>query len=333
MLKARYLGPIRNVCVYCASSPDCDPSFVHMTRALGRELALRGVGVVYGGGSLGLMGVLAESALEAGGRVVGVIPNFMVEREWHHTGVSESHIVESMYQRKEKMLQLADAFVALPGGIGTLEELIECLSFKRLGLIEDPVIIANWRGYYDPLLRQLDDALTGRFLPTNCRSMWKVAAGIEDLMALLRTHSDRQDARAAALTLIAKMALADGVAVSGERDLLGEMLGNPGLFRDVEQMLDVAAQTDLAALSRRLTRYEDRFLVALRVRIVAHSDGELVAAEDAFYSELLAALELGAEDQRLIERSEARIRAELPHDSADPVLAIYRRSSFAEFES
>jgi hypothetical protein len=299
---------------------------------MGQELARRGFGIVYGGGSLGLMGALAESALEAGGHVVGVIPKFMVDREWQHTRISESHVVASMHERKEKMLQMADAFVALPGGLGTLEELIECLSFKRLGLIDDPVIIANWRGYYTPLLQQLADATEERFMPAALGAMWQVAQGVDDLVHFLETHSERRASRTAALTLMAKMALADGSVKPNERDLLGEMLCAPGVFNDITLLLEDAHQHELAALSRQLKRYEDRFLVALRAYVVAHADGALVAEEHRMYRELVALLDLTGEDVQLIARAEQHLREEQPHSDSQRIMQIYRSSSFAELE-
>ena len=139
---------LRRVCVYCASSRKCDPDYFEAARTLGRKLARRGLEVVYGGGRVGLMGALSEGALEEGGKVIGVIPGFMMEREWGHTGLTELHVVEDMHVRKSLMMQKSEAFVALPGGSGTFEELFEVLTWKRLGFVTGPVILANLKGIY-----------------------------------------------------------------------------------------------------------------------------------------------------------------------------------------
>lgn len=145
---------MQSICVFCGSAEGNDPSFVNQGALLGRLLAQRNIKLVYGGSQLGVMGAVANSCLTSGGSVVGVIPNFLASKEIAHTGLSELIRVESMHERKTKMSQLAEGFVALPGGYGTMEELCEILTWRQLGLVSAPVGILNTNGYYDAL-RQL----------------------------------------------------------------------------------------------------------------------------------------------------------------------------------
>jgi uncharacterized protein (TIGR00730 family) len=172
----------RSVCVYCASSQACDADFHDVARRLGRLLAAAGCTVVYGGGRAGSMGALADGALAAGGRIVGVIPKFMVDLEWGHDDLTELHVVEDMRTRKHEMLTRASAVVALAGGPGTLEELFEAITLKRLGLYLGPIVIVNTRGYYDALLAQLEAAVSGRFLDVRHAAMWTVVDRPEDVL-------------------------------------------------------------------------------------------------------------------------------------------------------
>ncbi len=172
----------RSVCVYCASSQACDADFHDVARRLGGLLAAAGCTVVYGGGRAGSMGALAEGALAAGGRIVGVIPKFMVDLEWGHDDLTELHVVEDMRTRKHEMLTRASAVVALAGGPGTLEELFEAITLKRLGLYLGPIVIVNTRGYYDALLSQLEAAVSGRFLDVRHAAMWTVVDRPEDVL-------------------------------------------------------------------------------------------------------------------------------------------------------
>lgn len=174
-------APLRRVCVFCASSRRIDPRFHRSAEALGRDLARRGVTVAYGGGSVGSMGALADGALAEGGRVVGVIPRFMVELEWAHQAV-ELEIVEDMHTRKRRMVEDADAVVALPGGSGTFEELFEVLTAKRLGLFFRPVVIVNERGYYDPLVRLLESAIGEGFMGAAHRDMWSFVPSVAEVV-------------------------------------------------------------------------------------------------------------------------------------------------------
>ncbi len=172
----------RSVLVYCASSGACDAAFHEVARRLGGLLAQADCTVVYGGGRAGSMGALAEGALAAGGRIVGVIPRFMVDLEWGHDDLTELHIVEDMRTRKHEMLTRASAVVALPGGTGTLEELFEAVTLKRLGLYLGPIVIVNTRGYYDPLVAQLESAIGEHFMDARHASMWTVVDEPEDVL-------------------------------------------------------------------------------------------------------------------------------------------------------
>ena len=179
------MGGERSVCVYCASSQACDAAYHDVARLLGGLLARAGCTVVYGGGRAGSMGALAEGALAAGGRIIGVIPKFMVELEWGHDDLTELHVVEDMRTRKHEMLARSSAVIALPGGTGTLEELFEAITLKRLGLFLGPIVIVNTRGYYDPLITQLASAIDERFMDGRHASMWTVVAGPDDVLPAL----------------------------------------------------------------------------------------------------------------------------------------------------
>ena len=159
---------LRAVCVFCGSSAPADPRYRDAARALGALVARRGVDLVYGGGSVGLMGELADAALGHGGRVIGVIPAGLFAREVGHTGLTELHQVASMHERKQLMYDLSDAFVALPGELGTLEELAEVATWSQLGLHSKPVVLLDVDGFWDPLVSQLDRmAGAGLLKPAN----------------------------------------------------------------------------------------------------------------------------------------------------------------------
>ena len=174
-----------SVCVYCASSRACDPAYHAVARRLGGLLASAGCAVVYGGGRSGSMGALAEGALAAGGRIVGIIPRFMQELEWGHGGLTELHVVEDMRTRKHEMLARASAVVARAGGSGTFEELLEAMTLKRLGLFTGPIVIVNTGGYYDPLLEQFRRAIEGQFMDERHGTMWQVVAEPDEVIAAL----------------------------------------------------------------------------------------------------------------------------------------------------
>jgi uncharacterized protein (TIGR00730 family) len=173
--------PIQTVCVFCASSRRCDPVYTEAARELGSTLASSGITVVTGGGSTGLMGAVADGALGAGGRVVGVLPHFMNKHEVAHRGLSRLHLVDGMHERLAAMLEESDAFVALPGGCGTLEELFFILTRKRLGLASRPLVIVNIRGYFDPCLAMLERCISERFMDERHAAMWHVVGSVAEV--------------------------------------------------------------------------------------------------------------------------------------------------------
>jgi uncharacterized protein (TIGR00730 family) len=156
--------PAFSLCVYCGSRPGHSPEFAAVAEAVGRWIGQHGGQLVYGGGHNGLMGILADAALAAGARVIGVIPKALVEREWAHQGCTELHIVENMHERKHLMAEHADAFLALPGGIGTLEEFFEVWSWRQLGYHNKPVGLLNQDGFYDSLLTFLNSTVQNGFM-------------------------------------------------------------------------------------------------------------------------------------------------------------------------
>ena len=162
------------VCVYCGSSRNCDPVFLEAAASLGRELARNGATIVYGGGAVGSMGALAEGALAEGGKVIGIIPVFMNELNWGHKGITELRVVRDIHERKRLMIQDANAVVALPGGSGTLDELLEAVSLKRLALFLGPIVVLNTQSYFENLLLVLERCITEHFMDTRHKSMWSV---------------------------------------------------------------------------------------------------------------------------------------------------------------
>ena len=163
---------MKRICVYCGSSPGADPIHREAAENLGALLAARGIGLVYGGGNVGLMGSIADAALRAGGEVIGVIPTALMDKELGHTGVTKLHVVTSMHERKQLMADLSDGFIALPGGIGTLEELFETFTWLQLGFHDKPVALLNVAGFYDHLLAFLRHAADERFLgPAHLESL------------------------------------------------------------------------------------------------------------------------------------------------------------------
>jgi len=159
------------ICVFCGSSLGASTAFADAAAELARHLVAQNVALVYGGGNIGLMGVLADAALAAGGEVIGVIPQFLVDREVAHTGLSALHVVDSMHERKAKMAELADAFVALPGGFGTFDEFCEVLTWSQIGLQHKPCGLLNVDGYYSPLLEMFERAEQEQFLRPQHRSI------------------------------------------------------------------------------------------------------------------------------------------------------------------
>ena len=179
----------RSICVFCGSSFGSDPAFEAAARALGKALVSRGLGLVYGGASIGLMGVIADTVLAAGGRVVGVMPDFLAAKEIAHTGLSELKITTSMHERKDTMATLADGFVALPGAFGTVEEFFEVLTWAQLGLHAKPCALLNVKGYYDSLLAFIDNAVASRFLRVETRSLMLVESDPDALLDLMQAYA------------------------------------------------------------------------------------------------------------------------------------------------
>lgn len=176
-----------NITIYSASSGQVAPRYVEAARRLGEMLALRGHTLVNGAGRSGLMAAAAEACMSAGGTAVGVIPRFMIEQGWQHAGMTRLIVTEDMHRRKEKMAGMSDACIALPGGVGTLEELLEIITWKQLGLYLKPIVVLNAGGYFDPLLAQLDRAADERFMRTEHKSIWQVAETPEEAVALCET--------------------------------------------------------------------------------------------------------------------------------------------------
>ena len=169
--------PTFSLCVYCGSKPGDQPGFAESAQQVGRWIAQHGGQLVYGGGRNGLMGIVADATLEAGGRVVGVIPRALVENEWAHRGCTELHIVETMHERKQMMAERADAFLALPGGIGTFEEFYEVWTWRQLGYHNKPIGLLNLNGYYDTMLSFLNAVVDHQFM-----GAWQ--------MDLIQSHAD-----------------------------------------------------------------------------------------------------------------------------------------------
>src|SRR5215208_4700971 len=177
---------MRRLCVFSGSSPGGHPDYAQAAEELGRALAAQRIGLVYGGAHVGLMGAIADAALDAGGEVVGVIPQALVDREIAHTGLTDLHVVGSMHERKAKMAELADGFIALPGGMGTLEELFEVYTWTQLGLHSKPLGLLDVRGYYDELVAFLDHTVEERFMTVEHREMLVVEERAEALLEAFR---------------------------------------------------------------------------------------------------------------------------------------------------
>ena len=171
----------RRVCVYCGSSRQCDATYLKAAEQLGRVLARNNFTVVYGGGAAGSMNSLAQGVMAEGGRLVGVIPEFMVKLEWVNPRLPETIVVNDMHERKKRMIDGVDAVIALPGGCGTLEELMEAITWKRLGLYLGAIIILNTQSFYQPLIRLLDQCIDHRFMDSRHARMWSVVGEPEEV--------------------------------------------------------------------------------------------------------------------------------------------------------
>ncbi|MGH6852091.1 MAG: TIGR00730 family Rossman fold protein [Methylocella sp.] len=178
---------VREICVYCGSAQGADPVYETAARKLGQAMAKASIGLVYGGGAIGLMGALASTVLASGGRVTGIIPNFLVGREGPLPELQECIVVSSLHERKRLMFERAGAFVALPGGIGTLEELSEQLSWVQLGRHAKPVVIADIAGFWQPLLRLFAHMRERRFIQSPFEVRYLVAEKIEDILPMIET--------------------------------------------------------------------------------------------------------------------------------------------------
>jgi uncharacterized protein (TIGR00730 family) len=178
----------KSICVFAGSSGGSDPELASAARALGAALITKQYGLVYGGASVGLMGIVADTVLAAGGRVVGVMPSFLATKEIAHAGLSELKITASMHERKQAMAELADGFIALPGGFGTLEEFFEVITWTQLGLHTKPCALLNVNGYYDSLLRFLDTAVSKSLLKAESRAMVLVSADPLELLDQMQRY-------------------------------------------------------------------------------------------------------------------------------------------------
>lgn len=181
------MNSIKNVCVYSASSTKINANYFQAAQELGHLLARQHINVINGAGCLGLMCQLSDAALEAGGTVTGIIPHFMVEQGWHHRGLTRLIETETMHERKQLMAELSDGIIALPGGCGTMEELLEVITWKQLGLYLNPIVILNINGFYDPLLQMLDQAIEQHFMRPEHGKIWQVATTVEEAVDLLYT--------------------------------------------------------------------------------------------------------------------------------------------------
>lgn len=178
---------IQKVCVYCASSRQTDAVYLDAANRLGRVLARSAITIVCGGGAVGSMGQLADGALAEGGKVIGILPEFMNDLEWGHKGLTELRIVKDLHERKRLMIEGVDAVVALPGGCGTLEELFEAITWKRLGLYLNPIVLVNVRDFFAPALELLGRCIQERFMDARHRSMWVVVESPEQVITAVQS--------------------------------------------------------------------------------------------------------------------------------------------------
>ena len=181
------MNTLKNVCVYSASSTQIDPIYFQAADTLGRLLAQKGINLINGAGCLGLMSRISDAALATGGTVTGIIPHFMVEQNWHHKGLTHLIETETMHERKRMMADLSDGIIALPGGCGTMEELLEIITWKQLGLYLKPIVILNTNGFYNPLLEMLERAIDQHFMRRQHGSIWQVDQTPDEAIQLLYT--------------------------------------------------------------------------------------------------------------------------------------------------
>ncbi len=190
MNKIEKMSKISKICVYCGSGPGTDPAFIEAARGFGTILANSGIGLVYGGGGDGMMGELARAVLAHGGMVTGIIPEFLTRREHAMRDAQQLIVTRDMHERKRKMFEMADAFVALPGGVGTLEELVEQLTWVQLGRHRKPVLLANIKGFWEPLCALLDHMKTLEFIRAGLSFDLLVADKVEDILPMLNKAAE-----------------------------------------------------------------------------------------------------------------------------------------------
>ncbi|MGB8532210.1 MAG: TIGR00730 family Rossman fold protein [Pseudolabrys sp.] len=186
MNKIEKSSKIRKICVYCGSGPGIDPAFIESARAFGAILAKNGVGLVFGGGSVGMMGAIAKSVLDHGGKVTGIIPEFLVAREHAMRGADNLIVTRDMHERKRKMFEMADAFVAMPGGIGTLEEVVEQMTWVQLGRHRKPILLANIKRFWEPLCALIDHMKNLEFIRADLNFDLLAADAVEDILPKLQ---------------------------------------------------------------------------------------------------------------------------------------------------
>jgi len=182
-------SPIHQVCVYCASSALTPQKYLEATDVLARDLVAAKINVVFGGGSTGLMGRLADTVLALGGSITGIMPQFMKEVEWAHTQVDQMHLVADMHERKKRFLEGTDALIALPGGTGTLEELVEAITLKKLGFYPHPIVILNLEGFYDPLLLLFERMTEEKFMSPSHQKLYTVVTEAADILPAIYSTS------------------------------------------------------------------------------------------------------------------------------------------------
>ena len=190
MNKIEKSSKIRKICVYCGSGPGTDPAFVESARAFGAILAKNGVGLVFGGGTVGIMGAIAKSVLDHGGTVTGIIPEFLVAREHAMRGADNLIVTRDMHERKRKMFEMADAFVAMPGGIGTLEEVVEQITWVQLGRHRKPILLANIKNFWEPLCALIDHMKHLKFIRDDLNFDLLVADKVEDILPMLQRAAE-----------------------------------------------------------------------------------------------------------------------------------------------
>lgn len=187
------MTPISSLCVYCGSSRGANPGFMPLAKELGREMAERNIRLIYGGGRVGLMGACADGVMAHGGQVIGIIPQHLQDREIGHSGLTELKVVDNMHTRKRMMFDLSDAFCVLPGGLGTLEELFEVVTWRQLGMHDKPIVVLNLDGYWDKLVGMIDGIIDDGFAQPAARQYFSVVNSIGRLFDILSAPSETQE--------------------------------------------------------------------------------------------------------------------------------------------